>query len=106
MITFSSAGGDVQSSIARWAGQVQDASGQPSAPAVQTRSVQGLTVHIAEMTGTYSGMNEAPRSGWTLRGAIIGAPSGLLFIKMTGPAEPMAAAAAGYGGMIDGLTRP
>ncbi len=103
VVTFSTAGGDVGANIERWAGQVRDASGQPSKPIVQTRTIQGLRVHIAEMAGTYTGMNEPPRGGWTLRGAVIEAPGGLLFVKMTGPADSMAAAAAGFTSLIDGL---
>lgn len=102
-IAFSTAGGDVEGNIARWAGQMKDASGQPGAPAVQRRTVDGLQVHVVELTGAYTGMGEAARADWTLRGAIIEAPAGLVFVKMTGPAAPMSAAAAGFASMIDGL---
>jgi hypothetical protein len=105
VVTFSTAGGDVQANIARWAGQVSDASGKPSEPIVQTRTVQGLRVHITEMTGTYTGMSEAPRPDWTLRGAMVETPGGLLFVKMTGPAEPMAAAGPAFESMINGLSQ-
>jgi hypothetical protein len=105
-ITFSSAGGDVQSNIDRWAGQVKDASGQPSKPTVQTKTIAGVNVTIAEMTGSYAGMGDAsPKPNTTLRGAIIEGPGAPVFIKMTGPADAMAAAATGFNAMIDGMKK-
>jgi len=105
-IVFSSAGGDVQANIDRWAGQVRDDAGQPGKPKVEKKTVAGLPVSIVEITGAYSGMGEpAPHANWMLRGAIIEDPAGTLFIKMTGPAEPMAAAAPGFATMIDGLKK-
>ena len=105
-VVFSTAGGDVQSNISRWAGQVQDASGQPAAPQTQTRTVGDLKVTVTELTGSYAGMGEsAPHTNWMLRGAIIETPTGLLFIKMTGPAEQMTAAATAFNAMIDGAKR-
>jgi hypothetical protein len=107
VVAFSSAGGDVQANLDRWAGQVHDASGQPVKPNVQVRTIGGMKVTIADLTGAYSGMGEpAPHANWTLRGAIIETPGSLLFVKMTGPAEQMAAAAPGFDAMIDGLKKP
>jgi hypothetical protein len=107
LIVFSSAGGDVQANIDRWSSQVRDASGQPAKAAVATREVGGMSVNIAEMTGSFSpGMSDSNTyENWTLRGAILETPSGLLFIKMTGPAEQVAAAASSFDAMIDGLRK-
>lgn len=102
---FSSAGGGVEANIARWSGQVRDASGQPVPPTTSTREVAGMKVHIAEMTGAFSpGMGDTQiYQNWTIRGAIIESPRGLLFIKMTGPAEAMTAAKAAFDAMVAGL---
>mgnify|MGYP001190443126 CR=1 FL=1 len=101
---FSSAGGDVQSNIARWANQVQDASGQPLKPESKQRTVAGLPVHTVTFTGTYLGMGDgAPKSDWTLAAAIVETPQGLLFIKMTGPADRMKAAAPGFESLVDSM---
>jgi hypothetical protein len=106
-IAFSTAGGDVQANIDRWAGQVHDAAGQAAVPKSESRSVAGMKVTITELSGSYAGMGEAtPRTNWMLRGAIIESPDGLLFIKMTGPEGPMASAAAAFNVMVDGLTKP
>jgi hypothetical protein len=107
-VVFATAGGDVQANIDRWALQVKDAAGGASKPKVETRTVNGLTVHVAEMSGSYANMGEqTPHSNWTLRGAIIETTDGggLLFVKMTGPAEQMAAAGPGFSAMIDGMKK-
>ena len=102
-VAFSTAGGEVQANIDRWANQVTDAAGQPAKAAMTQRTVAGKKVTIAEFTGTYSGMSEAPKSNWMLRGAIIETPQGLLFAKMFGPVDQMKAAGPGFNAMIDGM---
>lgn len=105
VIAFSSAGGDVQSNIMRWAGQMLDASGQAPKPEIVTREVNGLKVHTVELRGAYQGMGEAPKADWMLRGAIVETPGGLLFVKMTGPAAGMEPAKAGWDAMINGIRK-
>lgn len=101
IVTFSTAGGDVQANIDRWAAQVRTGDGQPSTPDMERRSVAGIEFTIAAMTGVYVGMgNEPAQQDWTLRGAIAQTPQGLLFIKMTGPADAMTAAADGFAALI------
>ncbi|MBM4107565.1 MAG: hypothetical protein FJ255_01925 [Phycisphaerae bacterium] len=102
-VVFSTAGGTVDSNLERWAGQVQPEAGGAKTE-VQRSEVAGLRVSVGEWTGAFAGMGEAPaRSGWTLRGAIVETPQGLLFVKMTGPREPMAAATESFNAMIAGL---
>jgi len=104
-VAFSTAGGTVEANVGRWAMQMADASGGPlGAPVIDTREINGLAVHTVEMTGTYLGMrNTPPKPNTTLRGAIVETASGLVFIKMTGPADSMAATADGWNTMLDGL---
>lgn len=102
---FSTAGGSVQSNIDRWAGQVTPAPGAAPAPAT-SRDIAGMKVTTAEFVGSYAGMGDAaPRDNWMLRGAIIETPGGLLFIKMTGPAEPMTAARPAFEALLDSISR-
>jgi len=107
-VVFSTAGGEVQANIDRWAGQVRDAEGKPATPKISKRTVAGFPATIAEMSGTYSaGMGDtAQHAGWMLRGIIVESPSGLLFIKMTGPAEQMAAAGKAFDQMLDEAKKP
>lgn len=102
---FSSAGGGVEANIARWAGQVRNESGQPATPTVSTREVAGMNVHFVEISGAFSpGMGDTRTyQNWTVRGAIIETPRGLLFIKVTGPAEAMAGARAAFEEMVASL---
>lgn len=106
LVVFSTAGGSVSDNISRWAGQVRDAQGQPVAGTPATKQVGGVNVTTVEMTGTFAGMGDsAPKENWTLRGAIIESSQGLLFIKMTGPAESMKAALPGFNAMVDSVKK-
>lgn len=106
LVVFSTAGGSVQDNITRWAGQVRDAQGQPVPGTPATKQVGGVNVTTVEMTGTFAGMGDTPpKENWTLRGAIVETSQGLLFIKMTGPAEGMAAALPGFNAMIDSVKK-
>ncbi|MCX5691638.1 MAG: hypothetical protein NTV94_17910, partial [Planctomycetota bacterium] len=105
VIAVSTAGGGVDSNLDRWAGQVLDATGNPSkrVPS-EPKMVSGLKVSSVELTGTFVGMGDgAPKTNWTLHGAIVETPEGLLFLKMTGPADAMKAAAGRFQAMLDGL---
>lgn len=105
-VAFSTAGGDIQSNITRWAGQMHEGPGKIPQPQATTRQVAGFPITAVELSGTFSGMGEiSPRPDWMLRGAIIETPEGLLFIKMTGPAETMKPAAEGWNALIDGIKR-
>lgn len=107
VVAISLAGGSVDANIARWASQVTGSDGEPATPVRSSREVAGLPVHTVELVGTYmegAAMGGGtPRADWMMRGAIIEAPSGQVFVKMTGPVEPMRAAGAGWTALIDGL---
>lgn len=105
-VVFSTAGGGVEDNIARWAGQVRDAQGQPARHETVTRTVNGLKVSTVQMTGSYAGMGEgAPKPEWMLRGAIVETSQGLLFIKMTGPAPVMTALDGGFTALIESVKK-
>lgn len=105
-VVFSSAGGTVEANIERWRGQVRPASDAPASEP-SAREVAGMKVTTVEFVGTYAGMGETPpRENYMLRGAIIETPAGLLFIKMTGPAEQMVAARAGFDALLDSMAKP
>ncbi len=105
-LVLSTAGGDVASNIARWEGQVTAADGKPSKAEPKTRTVEGMNVTTVELTGSFMNMGETvPHTNWMMRGAVVETPAGLLFLKMTGPAEQMAAAGKGFDAMIDGMKK-
>ena len=106
LVVFSTAGGSIEENIARWSTQVRDAAGMPVPPKSETKTIEGMAVTVVEMTGTFSGMGvDGARTNWTLRGAVVQAPEGLLFIKMTGPAETMAAQAANFTALVGSLKK-
>lgn len=107
IVVFSTAGGSVDDNIERWSGQVRDGSGNPTPAVRETLTVGGLPVTVVSMTGSYAGMGDGtPKSDWMLRGAIVEAPEGLLFIKMTGPAGAMGAAQPAFKAMVDSIKKP
>ncbi|MBL8747071.1 MAG: hypothetical protein JNK58_12045, partial [Phycisphaerae bacterium] len=94
-----------EDNIARWSGQVRDAAGNAVAPVSEKRTVNGFNITTVAMEGSFVGMGDsAPRSDWRLQGAIVEAPGGLLFIKMTGPVEPMKAASTDFLRMLDSIS--
>lgn len=96
-------GGDAESNIQRWAGQFEGS----SKPARSTRSSGDMKVQIVEIEGTYTGsggpmMTQAPvkKAGYKLLGAIVPAPEGSVFFKLTGPAKTVNAARGDFDALI------
>jgi hypothetical protein len=90
-------GGDVQSNLTRWIGQFQQPDGSDSKAKAKTvsRTINGLKVMTIDLTGTYAaggmmGQPSTPKPGYRLLGAIVEAPQGPLFFKLTGPEAAVA----------------
>jgi hypothetical protein len=103
-------GGDVEANLARWAEQFRQPDGRPSGPALKRRQLEagGLTVHLAEISGTYSaGMAGGPagpdRPNYMLLGAIAAGPDANWFFKATGPKATMEANRAAFEAMMRSL---
>jgi hypothetical protein len=99
-------GGDVETNIERWTGQFE---GGPK-PVRSKRTVAGLEVTELQASGTY--LSGGPmvavktrKDNFRLLGAIVAAPEGSLFFKLTGPAATVKAAQAEFEGMIASLKR-
>ena len=96
-------GGDVNGNISRWIGQFD----KPEAlqPVVESANIKGTKVtRVRVDSGTFSsGMPGGPTTAmanYGLYGAILESPQGNIFIKMTGPAALVNAAAADFEGLI------
>jgi hypothetical protein len=104
VITFGPGqGGGIDENVDRWIAQFSGG----TKPERTKQDVHGLPVTRVEVAGTYTpmrmpGMPAAPSShaGWRLIGAIVEAPSGLWFFKLTGPDATVKAAGAELEAML------
>lgn len=105
---FPGMGGTVQENVDRWVGQFEAPGGAPKTakrtkankgPNVVKRTIRGLPVTTVDMRGAYGGMRipgrpaAPPKPDQRLLGAIVEAPQGLVFFKLTGPAATVGGAA-------------
>jgi hypothetical protein len=90
---FGGQGGSVDANIQRWVGQMQQPDGKPSTAVAkkQTRTINGLSVTLVDVSGTYvaemapgaAARHDKPH--YRLRAAVIETAKGPYFIKLTGP---------------------
>ncbi len=88
-------GGAVQANIDRWVGQFTQPDGSESTKAAKTdnHTIAGLKVTTIDLSGTYmssmggpmSGGKTEEKPGYRMLGAIVEAPEGPVFFKLTGP---------------------
>ncbi len=105
VITFGpSQGGGIEGNVDRWVRQFNPLSG---APMKTTSKIRGMNVTRVEVAGSYHPMmmpgmptTASTLQGARLVGAIVEAPSGLWFFKMTGPDATVRAAAAELDAMV------
>lgn len=100
-------GGSVADNVARWGKQFE---GAPS-PTSREAAVGGLKVTRAEVAGTYLApggpmmQSTGKRPGYRLLGAIVEAPEGNVFFKLTGEAATVAAAQADFDALVASLKK-
>jgi hypothetical protein len=86
-------GGSVSENVSRWLGQMTTPSGDLHSEAEVTKETyNGITVHLLSILGTYNASmggpmsgNTVPKENYLMSGAIVEAPDGLVFFKLTGP---------------------
>ena len=90
-------GGDIESNIRRWVGQMDPPEGKAIEEVVlrsKRETPTGLVLHVVEVDGIYQrSMGGGPMTGgrtkaypdWRMVGAIIEAPEGNVFFKLVGP---------------------
>jgi len=102
-------GGTVDQNIDRWTGQFKDL--KKDAVLRTERVVNDLTQHTVEVeSGTFSGTSMGPHAPQQqakeeqgLLGAVIEAPSGLYFFKLSGPAKTVKAAKKPFFSLLDSV---
>jgi hypothetical protein len=103
--------GSVDANIDRWVGQIQQPDGSASKAKAQrdTKVVNDLKVTMVDVSGTYvaevrpGATEHFNKPNFKLRAAVVETPRGAYYIKMTGPAKTMAAAAADYAAFVASL---
>ncbi len=105
---FKNIGGGVQANIDRWVGQFEKTGG----PSKQDKAtINGFQVTTVDLSGTFKGggpmmgQSSGPKPGYRLLGAIVEAPSGEIFFKLTGPAKTVAAAQSDFQAMLKSLKK-
>lgn len=86
-------GGGVRANIERWLGQMSlPGGGDAHTAARESRlTADGMTAHLVEVSGTYNGgmgggmASAGPQDGYHMVAAVLEAPGGNLFFKITGP---------------------
>jgi hypothetical protein len=106
-------GGTVEANLERWAHQFTSPDGQSLAqPAkMEKREIAGLKVSTLTVSGTYLGaggmmsQEQVKKPNFRMRAAIIEAPEGLVFFKLTGPLNTVAAAENDFNSLLGSVHR-
>lgn len=105
-------GGSVEANIDRWIGQFNqpDGSSSKDKALINKKDVNGLAVTTIELSGIYTASmggpmsgNKEERPGWRMLGAIVEAPEGPVFFKVTGPEETVVEAADEFDQMVNSM---
>lgn len=108
---FGGSGGTVEANIERWLGQMRQPDGKPSSAVAkrEARTINGLKVTLVDVRGTYvaeltPGAAQRHNSpNFRLRAAVIDTSNGPYFIKLTGPAQTIAAAEKSFEAFLSSL---
>lgn len=103
-------GGDVQSNIDRWLGQLTQPDGRATREVarVERRDVAGIPITIVDARGTFvgrlgMGQGGGERPGWRVLGAIAEGPEGGVFFKMIGPDDGVSAAEPAFDELVSSI---
>lgn len=100
-------GGGVPANIDRWKGQFE---GGPTADKVEKKDMNGTTVHIVSLDGTFNvGAMFGPKVAtpdYSMLAGILEGKKGAVFIKLTGPKDKVAALRGDFEGLLQEATKP
>jgi hypothetical protein len=100
-------GGGVDANIDRWVGQFEN----PGVPSRAAKEVSGLKVTLVQVSGTYLSpggpmmQSQGKKDNYRLYGAIVEAPQGAVFFKLTGPAKTVGTAEGEFNAMIESIAK-
>lgn len=106
-------GGSVEANLQRWTSQFTGPDGQsPVQPAkIEKKVVAGFKISTISVSGTYLGagammsQEEVKKPNFRMRAAIIEAPEGLVFLKLTGPMNTVSAAESDFNTLLGSVHR-
>jgi len=102
-------GGTVEANLDRWAHQFTTSGGQSRPAKMEKQEIAGLKVSTLAVSGTYMGaggmmgQGDVQKSNYRMRAAIIEAPQGLVFFKLTGPLNTVAAAEKDFNSLLSSV---
>ena len=100
-------GGDVEMNIQPWVNQFEN----PSTPERTNYTVADIEVEVVDVKGTYLApggpmmQSQGKKEGYQMIGAIVPAPEGMLFFKMTGPSSTVTSAGDEFVAMVKSLQK-
>lgn len=100
-------GGSIDANVERWSRQFE---GTPK-PTRSLKKVNGLQLTLVQLAGTYMApggpmmQSQGKKPDYRLLAAIVEAPEGLIFLKLTGPAATVAAAQADFDALLASLAK-
>lgn len=95
-------GGTTEQNLDRWIRQF--AADDSTKLEKGSRKVGELAVSTLEMSGTFKGMGDAGKPNQGMLAAVVEAPSGLWFFKVTGPVASVKQAKAGFDALLGSLS--
>jgi hypothetical protein len=102
-----SQGGNVDANIDRWLGQFESV----DVPSRSSREINGTKVTTVQIAGAYLSpggpmmMSTGKKENFRLLGAIIEAPEGLVFFKLTGPSKTVGSINPEFDAMVGSLSK-
>jgi len=105
-------GGGVDANVKRWVTQFRRADGTSAEKDAKTKQekIAGFAVTTVEVKGSYHGGPmmvgpSTPKPGFRLLGAIVEAPEGAVFFKLTGPEKTVANAEKHFRKMLESMKK-
>ena len=101
-------GGDIQENIDRWKSQFTKLTSEET----QKKTAAGMNITQVLLQGSYQqsggpmmAAEGAPKENFSMLGAIIEAPKGAVFLKLTGAADVVSGAAPDFNKLIESLNK-
>jgi hypothetical protein len=104
-------GGTVEANLDRWAHEFTSPNGQTPTAKMEKRTIAGLKVSTISVAGTYlgagnmMGQQEPSKPNFQMLGAIVEAPQGLVFFKLTGPLNTVASGEHDFDSLLASIHR-